>query len=255
MTLVEAAVEGARVRFRPIMMTSFAFILGVVPLATCTGAGAGQQRSLGTAVFGGMLFASAIGIFFIPLLYVLAQGFQDWFRRKKKPHAPKEITPGPAVAEGDHREAVDGDIEVKKAELMQKAQSEASGMEALRKEAERIDAESREADRKEAERFRAQQEAQRKEAERLAAQQELQRKEAERIAAEREAQRREAERIAAEKEAQRREAERIAAEKEAQRREAERLAAQEQRRAAEKMDAERRNDNPGTKDDGKGGRP
>lgn len=82
MSLFDAAVEGARVRFRPIMMTSFAFILGVVPLATCTGAGAGQQRSLGTAVFGGMLFASAIGIFFIPLLYVFAQTVQNWFKKK-----------------------------------------------------------------------------------------------------------------------------------------------------------------------------
>ena len=97
MSLFDAAVEGARVRFRPIMMTSFAFILGVVPLAICTGAGAGQQRSLGTAVFGGMLFASAIGIFFIPLLYVFAQRVQDWF--KKKPHGPKGEAPGKGKAE------------------------------------------------------------------------------------------------------------------------------------------------------------
>jgi hydrophobe/amphiphile efflux-1 (HAE1) family protein len=110
MSLVDAAVEGARVRFRPIMMTSFAFILGVVPLALCTGAGAGQQRSLGTAVFGGMLAASAIGIFFIPLLYVLAQGLTNFLSKKKKPsqgkrdagdgHAPPERESGAGADRG-----------------------------------------------------------------------------------------------------------------------------------------------------------
>ncbi|MDQ7821295.1 MAG: multidrug efflux RND transporter permease subunit [Candidatus Eremiobacteraeota bacterium] len=84
MSLFDAAVEGARIRFRPIMMTSFAFILGVLPLATCTGAGAGSQRSLGTAVFGGMTAASAIGIFFIPLLYVLAQKVAELGSKGKK---------------------------------------------------------------------------------------------------------------------------------------------------------------------------
>lgn len=83
MSLVEAAVEGSRVRFRPIMMTSFAFILGVVPLVVSKGAGAASQVSLGIAVFGGMLSASAIGIFFIPMLYVLMQGITNLFTRRK----------------------------------------------------------------------------------------------------------------------------------------------------------------------------
>lgn len=84
MSLVEAAIDEARVRFRPIMMTSFAFILGVVPLVVSKGAGAASQISLGMAVFSGMLAASGVGIFFIPMLYVLMQGITNFFSRKKK---------------------------------------------------------------------------------------------------------------------------------------------------------------------------
>jgi HAE1 family hydrophobic/amphiphilic exporter-1/multidrug efflux pump len=73
MGLAEAAVEGARLRFRPIMMTAFAFILGVVPLVAASGAGAAARVSIGIAVFAGMLFASSVGLFFIPMLYVLIQ--------------------------------------------------------------------------------------------------------------------------------------------------------------------------------------
>jgi len=73
-SVMEAAVEGAKLRFRPILMTSFAFILGVVPLVKATGAGAVSRIALGTAVFGGMLAASALGIFFIPWLYTTIQG-------------------------------------------------------------------------------------------------------------------------------------------------------------------------------------
>jgi HAE1 family hydrophobic/amphiphilic exporter-1/multidrug efflux pump len=72
--LLDAAVAGARLRFRPIMMTAFAFLLGVVPLVIAHGAGANARASIGTAVFGGMLIASVIGVFFIPMLYVLVQG-------------------------------------------------------------------------------------------------------------------------------------------------------------------------------------
>jgi HAE1 family hydrophobic/amphiphilic exporter-1/multidrug efflux pump len=71
--LVAAATEGARLRFRPIMMTAFAFILGVVPLVIASGAGAAARVSIGIAVFAGMLTASTVGLFFIPLLYVLIQ--------------------------------------------------------------------------------------------------------------------------------------------------------------------------------------
>jgi HAE1 family hydrophobic/amphiphilic exporter-1/multidrug efflux pump len=73
MSLVVAATEGARLRFRPIMMTAFAFIMGVIPLVIASGAGAAARVSIGIAVFAGMLFASTVGLFFIPLLYVLIQ--------------------------------------------------------------------------------------------------------------------------------------------------------------------------------------
>ena len=72
--IVEFAKEGARLRFRPIMMTAFAFILGVVPLVVASGAGAAARVSIGIAVFAGMLFASTVGLFFIPMLYVVIQG-------------------------------------------------------------------------------------------------------------------------------------------------------------------------------------
>jgi len=69
-TLREAAIEAAHLRFRPILMTSFAFILGVLPMAISTGAGANARHSLGTGVIGGMLFATVIGVLLIPLFFV-----------------------------------------------------------------------------------------------------------------------------------------------------------------------------------------
>jgi HAE1 family hydrophobic/amphiphilic exporter-1/multidrug efflux pump len=72
--LTAAAAEGARLRFRPIMMTAFAFILGVIPLVIASGAGAAARVSIGIAVFAGMLMASTVGLFFIPMLYVVIQG-------------------------------------------------------------------------------------------------------------------------------------------------------------------------------------
>jgi multidrug efflux pump len=71
--LYEAAVEAARLRFRPILMTSFAFILGVVPLAIATGASANSRHSIGTGVIGGMLGATAIAIFFIPMFFLVLE--------------------------------------------------------------------------------------------------------------------------------------------------------------------------------------
>jgi hydrophobic/amphiphilic exporter-1 (mainly G- bacteria), HAE1 family len=79
-----AAIEGASLRFRPVMMTSFAFILGLLPLVIATGAGAITRKAVGTPVFGGMLAASLIGIFIIPLLYISAESVRHW-RRPKKP--------------------------------------------------------------------------------------------------------------------------------------------------------------------------
>lgn len=75
MTTVEAAVEATRRRFRPILMTSIAFILGVVPLLTATGAGAASQQSLGTVVFGGMLASTLLAIPFVPVFFIAVRKF------------------------------------------------------------------------------------------------------------------------------------------------------------------------------------
>ncbi|HHW4681477.1 MAG TPA: efflux RND transporter permease subunit, partial [Xylella taiwanensis] len=72
-TLREAAINAAHLRFRPILMTSFAFILGVLPLAISTGAGANARHSIGTGVIGGMTFATILGVIFIPLFFVVVR--------------------------------------------------------------------------------------------------------------------------------------------------------------------------------------
>ncbi|HVJ82082.1 MAG TPA: multidrug efflux RND transporter permease subunit [Planctomycetia bacterium] len=72
-SITEAAVEASRMRFRPILMTSFAFILGVAPLVWATGAGAASRRALGTAVFGGMITSTVLAVFFVPAFYVAIQ--------------------------------------------------------------------------------------------------------------------------------------------------------------------------------------
>jgi hydrophobe/amphiphile efflux-1 (HAE1) family protein len=72
--IVDAAIAGARLRFRPILMTSLAFIFGALPLVFASGAGANSRHSLGTGVVGGMTMATALGVFFIPVLYVLVAG-------------------------------------------------------------------------------------------------------------------------------------------------------------------------------------
>ena len=69
-SVLDAALEAARIRLRPIIMTSLAFILGVLPLATATGAGSAAQNAIGIGVAGGMIAATVIGIFFVPLLFV-----------------------------------------------------------------------------------------------------------------------------------------------------------------------------------------
>ena len=71
MSIPEAAVEAARIRLRPILMTSFAFILGVMPLVFATGAGRASRHSVGTSVAGGMLFSTMLNIVVIPVLYVV----------------------------------------------------------------------------------------------------------------------------------------------------------------------------------------
>jgi multidrug efflux pump subunit AcrB len=83
--LLQAAVEGARDRFRPVMMTSFAFILGLYPLVVATGAAQLARRNVGTPVFGGMILASFIGIFAIPPLYVFFQAIRERLRPGARP--------------------------------------------------------------------------------------------------------------------------------------------------------------------------
>jgi HAE1 family hydrophobic/amphiphilic exporter-1 len=93
MDLVEAALEGARLRLRPILMTSFAFILGCVPLWTATGSGSVGRQIMGTTVIGGMLAASAIGIFLIPAIFYIVEKLSG----ARRPEA--DMLPSPA--EGD----------------------------------------------------------------------------------------------------------------------------------------------------------
>jgi hydrophobe/amphiphile efflux-1 (HAE1) family protein len=89
MPLLEAATEGARLRFRPVMMTSFAFILGLYPLVVAQGASELARRGVGTPVFGGMILASFLGIFAIPPLYVTFQSIRERLRPSVR---PKEVS-------------------------------------------------------------------------------------------------------------------------------------------------------------------
>jgi hydrophobe/amphiphile efflux-1 (HAE1) family protein len=92
--LLTAATEGARLRFRPVMMTSFAFILGLLPLVVASGASQLARRDVGTPVFGGMILASFVGIFAIPPLYVMFQAIRERLRPSAAPQkqvAPEEI--------------------------------------------------------------------------------------------------------------------------------------------------------------------
>jgi HAE1 family hydrophobic/amphiphilic exporter-1/multidrug efflux pump len=86
--ILQSAIDAARLRIRPIMMTSLAFIFGAIPLAIAFGAGAGARRAIGTAVVAGMLVATLIGVFFIPPFYVILQRLseRDWrLRRRRSP--------------------------------------------------------------------------------------------------------------------------------------------------------------------------
>jgi len=83
MTILDAAVEAARIRLRPILMTSLAFILGVVPLVAASGAGENGRHSVGTTVFGGMIMSTILNLFFIPVLYLLIEGFRERRRKTK----------------------------------------------------------------------------------------------------------------------------------------------------------------------------
>jgi HAE1 family hydrophobic/amphiphilic exporter-1 len=87
MELMQAAVEGAKARLRPILMTSFAFILGLVPLMISSGAGAVGNRSIGTGAIGGMLIGTVFGVFVIPAFFVIFQIIQEKISGAPKPEA------------------------------------------------------------------------------------------------------------------------------------------------------------------------
>ncbi len=91
MPIVQAAVDAARTRFRPILMTSFAFILGVAPLVTATGAGASARVSLGLAVMSGMIASTCLAVLFVPSFFVVMQRFEEW-RKGKKQRVPQPTT-------------------------------------------------------------------------------------------------------------------------------------------------------------------
>jgi HAE1 family hydrophobic/amphiphilic exporter-1 len=95
--LADAALEGARLRLRPILMTSFAFILGCVPLWTATGAGSVARQIMGTTVIGGMLAASVIGIFFVPAIFFLVEKWSGASKERIAAALPGTAAP----AEGD----------------------------------------------------------------------------------------------------------------------------------------------------------
>src|SRR4029079_12978963 len=89
--IVQAAVEAARTRFRPILMTSIAFIISMVPLVIATGAGASARKSIGITVFSGMLASTCLAVLFVPSLFVVIQRFEEWISAPKTPkvEAPK----------------------------------------------------------------------------------------------------------------------------------------------------------------------
>jgi HAE1 family hydrophobic/amphiphilic exporter-1 len=89
MSVAESAVEATRRRFRPIVMTSFAFILGVVPLVVAFGAGSAGQRAIGTVVFGGMISSTLLAIPFVPVFYVALERLSDRLRKEKPVTPPK----------------------------------------------------------------------------------------------------------------------------------------------------------------------
>jgi HAE1 family hydrophobic/amphiphilic exporter-1 len=96
--LLESAVNAARARFRPILMTSFAFILGVLPLVLATGAGANARKSIGITVFSGMIASTCLAVLFVPTFFVVVQRFENWLaERKGRKVGVQTITQTPGV--------------------------------------------------------------------------------------------------------------------------------------------------------------
>ena len=84
-SITDAVIEASRLRLRPILMTAFAFILGVVPLVIAAGAGAAARNSLGTTVFGGMLISTLLSLLVVPVFYVLLQNTREFFSKRARP--------------------------------------------------------------------------------------------------------------------------------------------------------------------------
>ncbi|GAB4049743.1 efflux RND transporter permease subunit [Spirosoma litoris] len=100
MELLESAIEGAKARLRPILMTSFAFIFGLLPLMFASGAGAQGNRSIGTGAIGGMLFGTLLGVFFVPTLFVIFQGLQEKISGPPKEQAIDDEDDEPVKIDG-----------------------------------------------------------------------------------------------------------------------------------------------------------
>ena len=97
--VLESAIDAARARFRPILMTSFAFILGVLPLVIATGAGANARKSIGITVFSGMIASTCLAVLFVPAFFVVVQNFENWRKAKKgKAAGPQAAQQAPGTA-------------------------------------------------------------------------------------------------------------------------------------------------------------
>ena len=107
-SLVDAALNGARLRLRPILMTSFAFIFGLMPLWTALGAGAVARRLIGTVTIVGMVFSSAFAIFLVPVLFVVVESIPTGMRRGPKVASTAEVSPSQQIETPADRAASGG---------------------------------------------------------------------------------------------------------------------------------------------------
>jgi HAE1 family hydrophobic/amphiphilic exporter-1 len=110
--IAEAALEGAKARLRPILMTSLAFVAGLLPLLFAHGAGAQGNRSIGTGAVGGMLFGTLVGVFFVPVLYMVFEGLQERISGPPKTQEQldkEEQEGGPKGPQTDEQKQADAD--------------------------------------------------------------------------------------------------------------------------------------------------
>ncbi len=110
LTAAEAVRDAAQTRLRPILMTSLAFILATVPLVLASGAGAASRRSLGTAVFGGMILSTVLNLFVVPVVYVAMAGLRERLASRKRPAAPTNVHAPPGTVPASVVRNADGEI-------------------------------------------------------------------------------------------------------------------------------------------------